>query len=93
MILVNSSFRLQLDTGINLTGLIVSIVYRKPDSAIETTVGATITDLTKCYYDFTPAINDTVGKWLFKVKVVDGLKTYYSFPVYVNIRDEWHPWD
>lgn len=93
MVLVNSSFRLQLDTGINLTGLTVSIIFRKPNSTTETTVVATITDLTKCYYDFDSATNDTVGKWLFKVKVVDGADTFYSFPVYVNVRDEWHPWD
>lgn len=94
MILINMDFRLTLDTKINLTGATTNEVqYIKPGAAAVAVLPGTITETTKIYADITDTINDTVGKWLFRCHVVIGGLIYFSTPVYVNVREAWHPWD
>jgi len=92
MIVIGQDFRLTLDTEIDITGATTAnIRYVKPSGA-EVSVAGTIIDITKVYFDVTPAINDTEGKWKFRADIVLGGLQYFSKPAFLNIRNSWYPW-
>ena len=68
-----SNLRIELETGITLTGNTVVIKYKKPDGVTGQWAGTISTDVSKVYYDLTSTTDiDVAGKWYFWAHVTYG---------------------
>lgn len=92
-IFVNQDWTIILDVGIDIsTAPVLKIVYRKPNSATEVEVVATLYTATSIYYDIPDTTNNVDGQWLFRAKITDITgKILFGEPVRVDIRKEWFP--
>lgn len=70
-------FRLQLNTGIDLTGAsVTNILYKSPTSKTGVWTG-TVTGKS-IFHDVTPLENNEAGTWYYQVYVEQSGKKYYG---------------
>ena len=96
MIPVNHAYHLILDSGQDLTAmLLVEIQYCLPGTTtpVAAPLPATVQNNTEAYADIPSALNTTEGKWLFRIHANDGLQNYYSEATHVDVMPQWHPWE
>lgn len=91
---INQDWTIILDLGVDIsTAPTLEIVYRKPGSAVETTVAATLYTPTSIYYDIPAVVNNTTGQWLFRAKITTlAGKVLFGDVVRVDIRPKWFPY-
>ena len=68
-----SNLRIELETGITLTGNTCLIKYKKPNGVSGQWSATISTDVSKMYYDVTSSTDiDVAGKWIFWSHVTYG---------------------
>ncbi len=73
------SYRLELNSGIDLSGAtLLKLLYVKPDAVEGFWPGTLDSDNTSIFYDVTPTNNDMSGVWKYQLYVEVGGKTYYG---------------
>jgi hypothetical protein len=93
-IFVNQDWTIILDVGIDIsTAPVLRIIYRKPNSATEVEVNATLYTSTSIYYYIPDTTNNADGQWLFRAKITDITgKILFGEPVRVDIKKAWFPY-
>lgn len=92
---INEDFFVSIDTELSLAGASVNMYYRKPGASKETTLAGASTTGTGSSVrgQITDTINDTTGRWLFRVRVIAaGGNIYFTPAAHVNVRSSYHPY-